>query len=112
MRNPRRLVVADVRNAASWYSQALDGIIEAVDDEQARLSLGKEGVALVLERGIPQPHPTTPVLELCVQDLTSWLESALALGATRATPATLQGYAQFRDPSGYLWALRERPVAP
>jgi uncharacterized glyoxalase superfamily protein PhnB len=97
--------------AAGWYADVFDGIVEVVDDEKARISLGREGVVLALERGIPRPHPTTPVLELCVEDLASWLEPALARGATRATPATLTDYAQFRDPAGYLWALRERSAA-
>jgi uncharacterized glyoxalase superfamily protein PhnB len=112
MRFPRRLVVTDVRIAAQWYAQVFAGVVAELDDERARLELGQEGVALELNRGTPTPDPSTPVLELGVEDLRSWLDAALAAGARRATPDSLAGYAQFRDPSGYLWALRERSASP
>jgi uncharacterized glyoxalase superfamily protein PhnB len=112
MKFPRRLVVEDVRGAAAWYARVFDGVIEAVDDATARLALGEERIALVLEHGVPPPDRKTPVLELGVDDLPAWLEAALAAGATRATPETLTGYAQFHDPHGYLWALRQRVPPP
>ena len=108
---PRELVVPDVRAAAAWYAQVFDGQIEAVDDDRAHIARGT-GIALELRKGTPNPHPTTPVLEIVVDDFLSWLEPALGGGATRMTPESLRGYAQFRDPYGYVWAFRDRDVIP
>jgi uncharacterized glyoxalase superfamily protein PhnB len=104
-------VVPEVRAAAAWYAQVFDGQIEKLDDDRARIGRGN-GIALELRKGTPNPHPSTPVLEIVVDDLPSWLDPALRDGATRMTPESLRDYAQFRDPYGYVWAFRDRAAIP
>jgi len=106
----RELTVLEVPVAAAWYAKVFDARVEELSDDCAQISRG-DGVPLKLRRGTPNPHPSTPVLEIVVDDLHSWLEPALADGATRMTPIALPDYAQFRDPFGYVWAFSER-IAP
>ena len=105
---PRHLVVADVRAAAAWYAEVFAAVTEAIDDGHARLVIGTAPLVIVLERGPPPPPAKTPVLELGVVEVAASLARAVAAGATRATPESLEHYAQLRDPWGYLWALALR----
>ena len=112
MAPPIRLLVPDVARAAEWYARTLDGELVSTAPDRAELRLGAEGLPLLLESGTPPPPSTTPVRELRVQGLAEWVAAALDAGATRATPASLESYAQVRDPFGYLWAFAERPALP
>jgi uncharacterized glyoxalase superfamily protein PhnB len=108
MAPPLRLQVSDVQRAADWYARALDGAIVSAAPDRAELRLGSERLPLLLERSAPPSPSNAPVLELCVERLAAWVDAAIDAGAVRATPPSLEGYAQVRDPFGYLWAFRQR----
>ncbi len=105
------LIVPDVHTAAAWYARAFDGAVVVVTQQRAQLALGAQGIRLSLERGDAPPLSTTPVLELCVDDLEQWVDAAIAVGGQRVSSPTLGSYAQVRDPFGYLWAFALRARA-
>lgn len=101
MKDPERILVPDVPAAAAWYARVFDAEIDA---SGTRISRGTAGALIELVHGPPQPRAGT-VLEFCVDDVRSWLDPALAAGATLLTPGPIGDFAQFRDPWGYIWTL-------
>jgi|GraSoi2013_115cm_1033766.scaffolds.fasta_scaffold122511_1 hypothetical protein len=63
----------------------------------------------VVRRGPPRGLSEANAADLlCVERLAAWVDAPIDAGAVRATPPSLEGYAQVRDPFGYLWAFRQR----
>lgn len=118
------LVYPDVRAAVAWLADVF-GFVERVrvgDAHRSQLQIGVDGAMIVAdvngEQQPPQPHTTTHIIKVRVEDVDAQFERARSGGARVLQEPTEYEYGErectVEDLAGHRWQFTQtlRDVAP